>query len=350
MNIREYLRLWGDPDRYSPGTKVVMADWQIQNGLKKQRVSLAETGNAKAVVRDNVTSKWFVIYGGWGNDKVKTAMMGAICGDVAGSVYEHNNIKYKPDTSRLIQRQARFTDDTVMTCAVADGLRRGLESLSKNWLCDPGAEDILFNSVKLALLQYGRKFPYAGYGGSFRNWLNLTDPKPYNSWGNGSAMRVSYAGWIASSLQEAEKLGEITASVTHNHPEGIKGAKVVAGCIFLLRNDKSKEFIRKYVEQYYDIGFTLDEIRDNYHFDVSCQGSVPQAVVAFLEGEDFSDVIANAISIGGDSDTIAAIAGSMAEVIYPIPQGLRGRVIDRLDSYLIETIVEAVDFLYWRLQ
>ena len=149
--------------------------------------------------------------------------------------------------------------------------------------------------------------------------------------------------------EEAEKLGEISASVTHNHPEGIKGAKVVAGCILLLRDGKSKNDIREYVKQYYDLDFTLDEIRDSYTFDVSCQGSVPQAVTAFLEGESFADVIANAISIGGDSDTIAAIAGSIAEVIYPIPQGLRGRVIDRVDNYLLNTIVEAVDFMYRRL-
>ena len=150
-------------------------------------------------------------------------------------------------------------------------------------------------------------------------------------------------------MEEAEKLGEISAMVTHNHPEGIKGAKVVAGCIFILRDDGSKEDVKKYASQYYDLNFTLDSIRDYYEFDVSCQGSVPQAIVAFLEGQSFADVIANAISIGGDSDTIAAIAGSIAEAYYPIPQGTRGRVIDRMDSFLLNTIVEVVDFMYSRL-
>ena len=162
-------------------------------------------------------------------------------------------------------------------------------------------------------------------------------------------MRASYAGWAALTLEEAEKLGEISAKVTHNHPEGIKGAKVTAGCIFMLRNGADKEAVREYAGRFYDLNFTLDEIRGSYHFDVSCAGSVPQAINAFLEGTSFTDVIANAISIGGDSDTIAAIAGSIAEVIYPIPQGLRGRVIDRMDKFLLNTIAEAVDFVMQRL-
>ena len=349
MRNEEYLKLWGNTDKYSKGTQVVMADRQIKRGLENGKVRLEDIGNAKAIVTFVPTDKWFMIYGGWGNDEMYTAMMGAICGDVAGSVYEHHNIKYKPDVDRLIDRRARFTDDSVMTCAVAEGLRSGLDYLGKNWYVDPEAEKVLFHSVQQAMQEYGNRFPNTGYGGSFRRWLASMDPKPYNSWGNGSAMRASYAGWIAMNLPEAEKLGEISASVTHNHPEGIKGAKVVAGCILLLRDGKSKNDIREYVKQYYDLDFTLDEIRDSYTFDVSCQGSVPQAVTAFLEGESFADVIANAISIGGDSDTIAAIAGSIAEVIYPIPQGLRGRVIDRVDNYLLNTIVEAVDFMYRRL-
>ena len=199
------------------------------------------------------------------------------------------------------------------------------------------------------MLLYGRKYPHSGYGGSFRRWLSSENPQPYNSWGNGSAMRASYAGWAAMTLEEAEKLGEISAAVTHNHPEGIKGAKVTAGCIFQLRKYGDKEKVREYAGQYYDLNFKLDDIRDSYEFDVSCAGSVPPAIAAFLEGDSFADVISNAISIGGDSDTIAAIAGGIAEVIYPIPQGLRGRVIDRMDTFLLNTIVEAVDFFERRL-
>ena len=346
MRNEEYLRLWGNPESFSLGTLAVMADRQIKRGLNNGKVLLQEIGNAKAIVKFVPTGKWFLISGGWGNDELRTAMMGAVCGDVAGSVYEHDNIKYKPDADRLIRRDARFTDDTVMTCAVADGLRRGLEYLGKDWYDNPESESVLLHALEKSLQNFGNMFPNAGYGGSFWKWLHSSEPKPYNSWGNGSAMRASYAGWIAKNLQEAERLGEMSASITHNHPEGIKGAKIVAGCILLLRSGKSKQDVREYVKQYYDMDFTLDGIRDAYRFDVSCQGTVPQAIEAFLEGESFADVIANAISIGGDSDTIAAIAGSIAEGIYPRPQGLRGRVIDRIDNYLLNSIVEAVDFMY----
>ena len=202
----------------------------------------------------------------------------------------------------------------------------------------------LENEIINSLVEFGRKFPRAGYGGSFRNWIWSDNHEPYNSWGNGSAMRVSYTGWVAKTLFEAEHFAEVSARVTHNHPEGIKGAKAVAGSIFILRNGGTKSDVLDYVKQHYDLNFTLDNIRDTYHFDVSCQGSVPQAIEAFIEGEDFSDVISKAISIGGDSDTIAAIAGSISEVIYPIPQGFRGRVIDRLDRYLKDTLIEAIDF------
>ena len=345
----EYFTLWGDPGMYSPGTGMVMADRQIRRALENNSIKLDEIGNAKAIVTRAIDGKWFMISGGWGNDEVPTAMMGAICGDVAGSVYEHRNIKYKPEPNRLIRHSARITDDSVMTCAVADGLRRGLSMLPKEWLHAPQAEAVLFASVRDALRFFGRKYPHAGYGGRFRQWLAEDDPRPYNSWGNGSAMRASYAGWVAASLEEAEKLAEISAMVTHDHPEGIKGAKAVAGSIFLLRDRGSPSDVKSYAGRFYDLSFTLDEIRDSYAFDVSCMGSVPQAIKAFLEGFGFSDVIANAISIGGDSDTIAAIAGSIAEVIFPIPQGVRGRVIDRMDPFLQDTVAEAVDFMFRRL-
>lgn len=350
MRNKYYLSLWGPVQKYSEGTAVVMADRQIKRAMKKGTVFFDESmGNAKAVVTYMPTGKWFMISGGWGNDNVYTSMMGAVCGDVAGSVYEWNNIKYKPDKERLIHPRAKFTDDTVMTCAVADGIRIGLSQLPKNWMDTPEAENILYSSIQKSLLHYGRKYPNAGYGGAFRRWLASSNPQPYNSWGNGSAMRASYAGWAALSLDEAEKLGEISAKVTHNHPEGIKGAVVVAGCIFNLRNGATKQGIYEYASKFYNLNFKLDEIREKYSFDVSCSGSVPQAIKAFLEGESFADVISCAISIGGDSDTIAAIAGSIAEVIYPIPQELRGRVIDRMDKFLLNTIVEAVDFVYHRL-
>ena len=161
-------------------------------------------------------------------------------------------------------------------------------------------------------------------------------------------MRASYAGWAAESPEEAEKLGEISARVTHDHPEGIKGAVAVAGCIYRLRVGASKEDVRAYASRFYDLNFTLDDIRERYTFDVSCAGSVPQAIEAFLEGGSFTGVISNAISIGGDSDTLAAIAGSIAEAFYPIPQTLRGEMLDRLDPFLLDTIADSIDALVRR--
>lgn len=349
MRNESYLRLWGNPDRYSRGMDIVMADRQIKRGMKKGTVTLYEIGNAKAIITHEPTGKWFLIAGGWGNDDVPTMMLGAICGDIAGSVYERNNIKFKLAPESLIHNRARFTDDTVMTCAVASGLLTGLSQLPDDWMKAPENEVLLCSCVRNSLIRFGNRYPYAGYGGSFRRWIRSADPQPYNSWGNGSAMRASYAGWVARTLEEAEKLAEISAKVTHNHPDGIKGAKVVAGSIFLLRSEAGKEAIRQYASQYYDLNFTLDEIRDSYSFDVSCSGSVPQAIVAFLEGTNFADVISNAISIGGDSDTIAAIAGSIAEVIYPISQEVRAEVVDRLDAELLEVVVDAADFVFRRL-
>ena len=271
-------------------------------------------------------------------------MMGAICGDTAGSVYEWRNIRYKLDAAHLIADGAHCTDDTVLTCAVARALSEALPTLPSNWMNAPEAAQVLSDAVKQELRRFGQHFPEAGYGSKFIDWLAAPDAAPYASWGNGSAMRVSYAGWIARTLEEAEKLGEITAAVTHNHPEGIKGAAVVAGCIFLLRQTGDKEAVRAYASRFYDLNFTLDDIRHTYTFDASCQGSVPQAIVAFLEGSSFTDAISGAISIGGDSDTIAAIAASMAEVIYPIPEALLSDVTGRLDPFLLESVNKAVAF------
>lgn len=340
-------RVLPDPNSFSIGTSVVMADSQIKYATENGFATLETINNDEVIVKLNTADRWFVIHAG-SNDML-TAMMGAACGDVAGSVYEHHNIKYKLEEAQLIHPNSRFTDDTVMTCAVADGIMKGLEKLPRNWMGVQGAEEQLVDSIKASLLEVGTHYPNAGYGGSFRRWLKSDNPKPYGSWGNGSAMRASYAGWVALSIEEAEKLGEISAAVTHNHPEGIKGAKVVAGCIFLLKNKATKNEVKEYAKRYYDLDFTLDEIRDTYTFDVSCQGSVPQSIAAFLEGNSFSDVISLAISIGGDSDTIAAIAGSIAEAYYPIPQDMRGKVIDKLDGYLLNTIADSVDFMYARL-
>lgn len=276
-------------------------------------------------------------------------MYGTIIGDMAGSTYEFKNIKYILKRKDLINKKSEFTDDTVMALAVAKGIYHVLNNentdykksdLSLDLIGNKDKQDELYLSIQEEMQIFGRCYPNAGYGGHFREWINSSNPKPYNSWGNGSAMRVAYCGWIANSLEEAELLAEISAKITHDHFEGIKGAKVVAGCIFLLRKGATKEEIREYALKYYYLDFTLDEIRPTYKFDVSCQGSVPQAIEAFLEGEDFCDVISKSISIGGDSDTIAAIAGSIAEAFYEIPDFLYNRAIDKMDDYLLDTLEE----------
>ncbi len=339
MRNQEYLSKLGDVKKYSLGTAMIMAERQIRQGVENGTVTEKD-----GIVICQPSGKWFLR-----SDGTYSAMLGAACGDIAGSVYEFHNIKHKLSKEDLIRGNARFTDDTVMTYAVAKGLRMGLRELPDNWMEIPAAEEILFAYLEETMQYFGHRYPNAGYGGKFHRWLSSSEPKPYNSFGNGSAMRASYAGWVARTMAEAEKLGEISAKVTHNHPEGIKGAVVVAGSIFLLRSGATKAEVREYVSRFYDLNFTLDEIRDDYYFIVTCAGSVPQAIVAFLEGEDFVDVISGAISIGGDSDTIAAIAGSLAEVIYPIPADIRGMVISRLDKPMLEEVAESVDFFYRRL-
>ena len=187
----------------------------------------------------------------------------------------------------------------------------------------------------------GRRYPLCGYGGNFLRWIFSKDPKPYGSFGNGAAMRVSGCGFAASSLDEAKLLSQKVTEVTHNHPEGLKGAEATAVAVYLAKTGMDKEEIRQYIDKnYYSMNFTLNEIRPKYEFDVSCQGSVPQALAAFFESIDFEDTIRNAISIGGDSDTIAAIARGVAEVYYRIPQELKKKTISYLNPHLLEIASE----------
>ncbi len=251
-------------------------------------------------------------------------MLGAMIGDMAGSVYEFDNIK--TTEFDLLGPGTFFTDDTVMTCAVAQGLMEGA-----------GDEKASRQAVIRAMQELGHQFPHAGYGGRFRGWLASEHPHPYNSWGNGSAMRVSPAGWLYGSLEETERFAKISAEVTHNHPEGIKGAQSVAAAIYLLRTGSTKDEVRAYVEDTYgyDLSMTCGEIRPTYRFNESCQHTVPQAFVALLEGEDFEQVIRLSVSLGGDSDTLAAIAGSMAEATYEIPGWLKQKALDKLEEPLL---------------
>ena len=251
-------------------------------------------------------------------------MNGAIIGDIVGSVYEIKNNKTKK--FKLFENNSTYTDDTIMTCAI------GLASM--DYYQNSNQKLFKQNCIKYMKL-LGRMYPNAGYGGTFIRWIFSSNLGPYNSYGNGSAMRVSSVADVANSLEEAEILAEISASVTHNHPEGIKGAKAVAGAIWLAKNDYSKKEIYDYINRnYYKLNFKIDDIRESYKFDVSCQGSVPQAIQCFIESENFEDCIRNAISLGGDSDTIAAISGSIAGKFYEIPNELIESAQNYLDNNL----------------
>lgn len=249
-------------------------------------------------------------------------MLGAIIGDIAGSVYEWNNIKTKDFP--LLERRCFFTDDTVMTVAIAEGIEKG------------GDKDDFVSSMK----KLGRLYPKAGYGGRFGSWLFSHDTAPYGSFGNGSAMRVSPVAWAYDSIGQVEEKAGLSAEVTHSHPEGIKGAQATAACIYLARTGSSKDTIREYVVRRYgyDLSRSLSEIRPSYRFNETCQETVPQAITAFLESTSFEDAIRNAISLGGDSDTLAAITGSIAEAAYGIPVELEERAFTFLDDRLGEIV------------
>lgn len=245
-------------------------------------------------------------------------IIGAVIGDVIGSVFEWNNIK--TTDFDLFNPKCDFTDDTVLTIAVADCILHKKDFAKTIW-------------------EYGRKYRGRGYGGSFRNWLQEDNLKPYGSFGNGSAMRASAVGFAFKDIETVLEVAKQTAEVTHNHPEGIKGAQATASAIFLARQGKSKQEIKEYITKTldYNLDFTLDEIRPTYKFDVTCQGSVPQAIVAFLESSDFENAIRLAISIGGDSDTIACITGGIASAFYKqIPTKIVDFVVDKLPGDYIE--------------
>jgi ADP-ribosylglycohydrolase len=252
-------------------------------------------------------------------------MFGAITGDIVGSVYEFNNIRSREFP--LFGSGCSFTDDTVMTVAVANALHCYRDEKSLTAFREEAASQ---------MRKLGRKYPGRGYGSRFLSWLEDDGMGPYNSYGNGSAMRVSPVAWAAGSIEEAEMLAQASAEPTHNHPEGIKGAQAVAAAIYMGRIRKSKAEIRKYIEsKYYKLDFTLDEIRPDYAFDETCQGSVPQAIEAFLESTDFESAVRNAVSIGGDSDTIAAITGSIAEAFYgEVPADIKAKAMSYLTDEL----------------
>lgn len=254
-----------------------------------------------------------------------TKMLGALVGDIIGSVYEFQNTK-RTDFD-LFCGASTFTDDSVMTLAVA------------KWLVEDEAHTVHY--LIYCMQELGNRHPHAGYGARFGMWLEEDNPQPYNSWGNGAGMRVSPVGLYAKTLDEALALAALTASVSHNHPEGVKGAQAIATSVFLCKQRKSKQEIKDYVENTfgYNLHRTITEIRPRYEFDVSCQGSAPEAIIAFLEGNSFEEVIRLAISLGGDSDTIGAMAGAIAACMYPIPD----EIAERCDAILTEDLREIKD-------
>lgn len=244
-------------------------------------------------------------------------MLGAIAGDIIGSRYEHAGIKSKD--FELFNRQSVFTDDTVLTIAVADSLLHNISYQEK-------------------FREYFLAYPVAGYGGRFRRWARSPKPAPYGSFGNGSAMRVSPIAWYYSTLEDVLEEARHSAEITHNHPEGIKGAQAVAAAIFMARTNSSKQAIKDCIEGrfHYDLSSSLDVIRPDYGFEISCQKSVPQALIAFLESTDYEDAVRNSVSLGGDSDTLACIAGGIAEAYYGgVPQVIAEAALSRLDERLL---------------
>ena len=253
-------------------------------------------------------------------------IIGAVCGDIIGSIYEFNSTK--DPNFKLFTSQSTFTDDTVMTCAVAE------------WLI----EDSKHSHEQLVKImhRYGEEYPHRGYGGMFKQWLENKWTEPYNSFGNGSAMRVSPVGYYAKSLDEALQLAQISAEVTHNHPEGIIGAQAVAATIFLLRNGEWLEKGKKFLKE---IEKNKVEIFRNYTFDVTCQGSVPEAIYCALPPGDYEDSIRIAISLGGDADTQAAIAGGIAASYSKVPDHILNECLDRLDPPLVDVIDKFNEFV-----
>ena len=258
-------------------------------------------------------------------------MYGAVLGDIIGSPYEFDRSS-KTKVFPLFVPQSRFTDDTVMTLAVADALLDVTPAES---------DDAIRQRLTASMQRFGRAWPEIGYGAKFLHWLMTDNPRPYGSWGNGSAMRVSAAGWLFDDLDTVLRVARLSAEVSHDHPEAVKGAQAVAAAIFLARTGHSKAEIRAYTEGTfgYDLSRSCDEIRPGYRHDVSCRGTVPPAVTAFLEGTDFEDVIRTAVSLGGDCDTLTCIAGSMAEAFYGVPEELKQACRQYLPDDLLTVLI-----------
>ena len=260
----------------------------------------------------------------------RRSLVGALVGDIVGSIYEFDNYRAKDFVPFAdYHREKCFaTDDSIMTLAVCKALMESQD-----------ISDLSSQAVRY-MQEIGRPYPRCGFGGRFFSWIYSDNPKPYNSFGNGSAMRVSPVAYFANNLEEAELLAEKVTAVTHNHPEGIKGAKVTAGLVYLALCGKSREDLRAYAEKFYDLNFTIDEIRPKYRFNETCMKTVPQAIVAFFESTDFDDALRTAISVGGDSDTLAAITCGIAGAFYGVPDFYYTKALTYLDDRLLSVFRE----------
>lgn len=268
-------------------------------------------------------------------------MYGAIIGDIIGSMYEFDVPCWSKNFPLFVDgfytRGSHFTDDTVMTVAVMEALMEAGR--------DADAETIRRECIR-SMQKWGRKYPHAGYGSRFIHWLDEKNPKPYGSWGNGSAMRVSAAGWLYDTIERTREVARATAEVSHNHPEGIKGAECTAAVMFLARTGASKDEIKEYIvkEFGYDISRTVDELRPLHDHVESCMDSLPKALVSFFEGVSYEDTVRNAVSLGGDTDTLAAIAGAMADAMYGVPDDIVAEGRERLPEDLCEVVEKFARF------
>ena len=277
-------------------------------------------------------------------------MYGAILGDMIGSPYEFDRGNKTKDFP-LFSKRSTFTDDSVMTIAVADAFLDAQPIHSYKDLKEENVQWIR-NRLIRGMQGYGKRYPHAGYGGMFRHWLKTKDPEPYGSYGNGSAMRVSAAAWLFHDIDTVRFMARLSAEVTHNHLEGIKGAEATASAIFLARTGSTKEEIKAYIEKefHYKLDRTCDQIRPGYHHVESCQETVPEAITAFLEGESFEDVIRTAVSLGGDCDTLTCIAGSIAEGFYGVPEELKAECRKRLDQKMAEILRRFDEYIFFQKQ
>jgi type I restriction enzyme M protein len=274
-------------------------------------------------------------------------MLGAIIGDIVGSRFEWHN--HKDKHFELFTEDCRMTDDSIMTLAVAKALmetEKAMESVA-NGQEQNNEYYILLEKMSIQYMQaFGRRSPDCGFSRAFFQWIVSDNPQPYNSFGNGAAMRISPVAYVGRTQKEIQRLSKTVTGVSHNHPKGLKGAEATATATFMASSGSSKDEIRNRIaENYYPLDFTLDGIRDSYRFTTDCQATVPQAIAAFLESTSFEDAIRNAVSLGGDSDTLAAIAGAIAEAHYGIPEDIKKRALSYFDDEMLPVYEEWVPFI-----